>query len=743
MSDMGDMGEAADNKNTYSSRKAMQEYAQKILAQLPKVDRVHDLAQMNDAISGMLALLGECSGCQRVYLFDRKEEETPDVAPFDTYSAISEWCAPGVSSQKASYQSVRTENLHGWVCELKKGNVVTIRNIETVREAMPQMYAQMKRMEIHAEITVPIFSRDRLNGFIVLENPYENVSELFIQQVSFVGAHLNAARENLRMVSLLEANVESLKREREILKVLCEDSTSVFKVNLAEDTAEIIKLDTKSNASTFIYPQSKELLCYSQEMKKFYDRFVLKDTAPEYMEFFEPQSLLHRMEQTDKVSYRFQMIPNRLGQQYFEIRVTKMTGIGDASHVLIDFRYIDHIVIEERRKQKELDDANQANEAKSEFLSRMSHDIRTPMNAIMGFVSIAQANVDDAARVKDCLNKIQMSGRNLQQLINDVLDISQIESGKFNLVSEPVNLLELCDFYRKTIGQMAADKNIMYNVYMHDITQEILMSDSVRLGQIYMNLLSNAVKYTQPGGGVSLELYEGASQYEKKVRLVSIISDTGIGMTPEFMKTMYSKFSRAVDTRVNKVRGSGLGLAIVKEIVDQMGGTIQVKSELGKGTVFTVTLDLPYADGEEKMQTSSHREVQLPADRQIRILIAEDNDLNYEILAEQLKDRGVLCERAVDGADCVQRFKQTQAGYFDVILMDMQMPVMGGIEATKQIRSMENNYAKTIPIIALTANAYHEDIQKCMDAGMNAHLAKPIAIENVMSTVASYLKSND
>ncbi len=311
------------------------------------------------------------------------------------------------------------------------------------------------------------------------------------------------------MVSLLEENVESLKREHEVLKVLCEDSTSVFKANLSADTAEIVKMDTKSNASTFIFPNQDTEICYSKEMQRFFDQFVVKESAPDYMKIFNPQNLMKQLTSTHKVAYRFQMIPNRMGQQYFEVRATKLDK-NNVSQVLIDFRYIDDIVIEERKKQKELDDANQANEAKSEFLSRMSHDIRTPMNAIMGFANIAQENIDDQARVKDCLNKIQMSGRNLQQLINDVLDISQIESGKFNLVSEPVNLPELCDFYRKTIGQMASDKNIMYNVYMHSITQEILMSDSVRLGQIYMNLLSNAVKYTQPEGSVSLELYEEA-----------------------------------------------------------------------------------------------------------------------------------------------------------------------------------------------------------------------------------------
>ena len=760
------MSEAVETQ-IYSSKKAMQEYAQKILAQLPKVDRVRDLAQMNDAILGMLKLLGECSGSRRVYLFDRLandeaklEERTQlerskntqeSIAPsLETYCASFEWCAPGVSSQKEKYQSVRSEGLHGWTCELKKGNVVTIRNVETIREAMPQKYEEMKKQDIYAEITVPIFSRDRLSSFIVLENPYENISELFVQQVVFVGAHLNSARENLRMVSLLEANVESLKREREILKVLCEDSTSVFKVDLAADTAEIVKIDRGSNASTFIFPEKNSHLCYTKEMRRFYDQFVLKETAPDYMEVFDPKNLMNALMHTDKISYRFQMIPNRLGQQYFEIRATRLDKNIDttdsAFRVLVDFRYIDHIVIEERRKQKELDNANQANEAKSEFLSRMSHDIRTPMNAIMGFANIAQENIDDQARVKDCLNKIQLSGKNLQQLINDVLDISQIESGKFTLVCEPVNLSEICDFYKKTVGQMAADKKITFDVSLHDITKNIVMTDSVRLGQVYMNLLSNAVKYTQPGGWVSFEVYEKKSEKTGKICLVSIVRDTGIGMSPEFMKNMYSKFSRAVDTRVNKVRGSGLGLAIVKEIVDQMGGTIQAKSELGKGSTFTVTLELSYTDEMCTKRTSDRDSSKLvdeskilPEDRQIRLLIAEDNDLNYEVLAEQLSDRGVLCERAVDGVDCIQKFAQVKAGYFDAILMDMQMPVMGGLEASKRIRAMDCDYAKKIPIIALTANAYHEDIQTCMDAGMNAHLAKPVEIEDVMNTIAKFL----
>lgn len=300
----------------------------------------------------------------------------------------------------------------------------------------------------------------------------------------------------------------------------------------------------------------------------------------------------------------------------------------------------------------------------------MSHDIRTPMNVIMGFTNIALQHADDSDKMKECLEKIRVSGSNLQELIDDVLDISRIESGEFKIVSQPVKLPELFDFYCQAIAGMAEAKNIRFSGKLHDISHNVLLSDQIRLGQIYMNLLSNAVKYTPENGDVKFEVYEEKLAESGKVRLVSVVSDTGIGMTPEFMEQMYSAFSRAVDTRVNKVRGSGLGLAIVKKIVDLMGGAIEAESKVGKGTTFRVTLDLPAAADE-----------------------------------------------------------------FDAILMDMQMPVMNGLEATAAIRKLDSETAKNIPIIALIANAYHEDIQKCLAAGMNAHLSKPINIDRAVRTI--------
>ena len=374
---------------------------------------------------------------------------------------------------------------------------------------------------------------------------------------------------------------------------------------------------------------------------------------PEYLPYVEPffdlSTLAERLWHEDSVMLEY---PVRDGNWHLARFIVQTRGKnGEAEQVLFAMR----LYSEEKRREKDLmsaaDVARRANEAKSEFLSRMSHDIRTPMNVIMGFTNIALQHADDSDKMKECLEKIQISGGNLQELIDDVLDISRIESGKFKIVSQPVKLPELFDFYCQAIAGMAEAKNIRFSGKLHDISHNVLLlSDQIRLGQIYMNLLSNAVKYTPENGDVKFETYEEKLAESGKARLVSVVSDTGIGMTPEFMKQMYSAFSRAVDTRVNKVRGSGLGLAIVKKIVDLMDGAIEAESKVGKGTTFRVTLDLPAAA--DDAETEEHTET-----------------------------------------------------------------------------------AKHSPIIALTANAYHEDIQKCLAAGMNAHLSKPINIDRAVRTI--------
>ena len=363
----------------------------------------------------------------------------------------------------------------------------------------------------------------------------------------------------------------------------------------------------------------------------------------------------------------------------------------------------------------------------------MSHDIRTPMNVIMGFTNIALQHADDSDKMKECLEKIRVSGSNLQELIDDVLDISRIESGEFKIVSQPVKLRSCLTSTARPSRVWRRRKTSAFRGSCTTFPTMCCSPTRSASGRS-MNLLSNAVKYTPENGDVKFEVYEEKLAESGKVRLVSVVSDTGIGMTPEFMEQMYSAFSRAVDTRVNKVRGSGLGLAIVKKIVDLMGGAIGAESKVGKGMTFRVTLDLPAAADDAETEEHTETAITLP-EKPLTVLVAEDNDLNYEITAEQLRGYRVHCVRTVNGQDCLQRIEQAAPDEFDAILMDMQMPVMNGLEATAAIRKLDSETAKHIPIIALTANAYHEDIQKCLAAGMNAHLSKPINIDRAVRTI--------
>lgn len=817
--------------DNYNRTKAMQEYASAILRELPMIDRVKNNEELDGAIYEMLQLLGKCSGADRVYIFDKKEKNRKEY-----FCLQYEWKnEDDILEKEQLFSEITVEDIPHWTDELKKGLTIQVTDCEEL-SPMEQEYNLMKKHHTYSRVLAPIFSRDHLSGFIGMDHFYKGISELFIHQLAFVGAHLNTARENLRMFTLLGKNLESMEKERQILNVLCEDCTSVYKVNLLDDTAEVVKLEQGANAPKILKSREKIILCYSKELKYYYDHFVIKESAPDFpvliafrhvdeiikeernhqreledslaevkmnneiisaiskiyymiyridlqdfyyeeitggsenhrftgmkgtaaahitsdssekvaskyramvKQFYDLSTLKKRLEKEESIAVDYLATDNNWHLARFIVQ--SRAEDGTARQVLLVIR----VISEEKRREKYLidavEEANRANEAKSEFLSRMSHDIRTPMNAIMGFTRVARNHLHEPDKILDCLDKINLSGSNLQQLINDVLDISRIESGEFRIDSEPVKLSELCKLYEQNIRGTAEDKNQKFICNRHDIIYDTVLSDRLRIGQIYMNLLSNAVKYTPEGGTVELEVYEEPFPDKDKIRLVSIVRDNGIGMSEKFMKEMYSQFSRAIDTRVNKVQGSGLGLAIVKKIVDQMNGTIEATSRLHEGTTFRVTLDVPFIREQEVSETTAEIPFfKLRPSRIIKtLLIAEDNDLNYEILEEQLEMYGIHCVRAVNGKECVQLFEIDPSGTYDAILMDMQMPVMNGLDATRAIRRLPSPESKQIPIIALTANAYLEDVQKCKEAGMNDHMSKPVQIEQIIRTVERWMK---
>lgn len=528
--------------------------------------------------------------------------------------------------------------------------------------------------------------------------------------------------------------------------------------------------------------------------------------------------------------------------------------------------------------RQQLIDLNQAREealaatkAKSSFLSNMSHDIRTPMNAIVGMTAIATAHIDDKEQVQNCLKKITLSGKHLLGLINDVLDMSKIESGKMTLTAERISLREIIESVVGIVQTQAKSKNQNFNVHIDNIIAEDVYCDSVRLNQVLLNLLSNAVKYTQTEGTIQLSLSQEDTPSPKGdayVRTHIIVKDNGIGMTPEFMDHVFDSYSRADSTRVHKTEGAGLGMSITKYIVNAMEGTITVTSELNHGTEFHVTLDLEKAETEEfdmilpawrmlvvdddevlcrtavealdsigiqadwtlsgekaislvRTHHQAHNDYQiilldwrlpgmdgLSVARQIRaiigndmpiilisaydwsdlepeakeagingfiakplfkstlfyglkkymgveeaedtadsdtdlagrrILVAEDNELNWEILKELLFDLGIELDWAENGQICLEKFQDSEPGFYDAILMDVRMPVMNGYEATEKIRSLNHPAARNIPIIAMTADAFSEDIKRCLDSGMNAHTAKPINLNELTSLLKKYI----
>ena len=518
-----------------------------------------------------------------------------------------------------------------------------------------------------------------------------------------------------------------------------------------------------------------------------------------------------------------------------------------------------------KRLQVTAREAEYANKAKTDFLSTMSHDIRTPMNAIIGLTTIAEKNLGEVKSTEESLRKISLASNHLLTLINDILDISKVESGKLKLSPLTFSIVETVENLVNISQPMIKEKNLEFSFHINKMEKEYLYTDQLRLNQIYINILSNAIKYTEPGGRVSVDMSEEQSTAPDSVRLIYTVADTGIGMSPEFIETMYQPFSRQVDSRVNSIQGTGLGLAITKQMVELMGGTIECESEQGKGTTFTVVLDIPVADrqredmkldpvdvlivdddevmlqtavdtlesigatteqaqsGLEALGMIEHRhlsgkdydviivdwkmpeldgietinrirkeiDTNIPillisaydwsdieekakeagaigfvskplfkstlydkinnligkesksiepeddySDLQgMNILVAEDNDINWEIISAMLTMFGITTERAENGRICLDMINAAEEGSYDLIFMDVQMPEMNGLDATRAIRKSENAWAASVPIVAMTADAFSENVTECLNAGMNGHIAKPVDIKLVIKEI--------
>ena len=528
----------------------------------------------------------------------------------------------------------------------------------------------------------------------------------------------------------LEEALEKVRLSNEILSAISKIYHSIFRIDLEKDVYEEISSDSE------VHRLTGRQGCASKELVEVCNTFVVPEYRDKIMTFFDLSTVADRLQNDDTVATEYLATDGNWQTARFIAK--RRNAQGRVTHIL----YVTRIVSDTKRREKNwiaiAEEANKANEAKTEFISQIAHDIRTPMNAILGFLSITEAHINDEEKVKYGLKKIRVASEFLQELVDDVLDISSIENGQMKIRPEKFSVGKMLEELPVALEAARKEKQIRFEYNVHDISHDWMIADSLRLKQIYTNILSNAIKYTPEGGRVSLEVYEEPALDENKVKLVAIISDTGIGMSEEYMKTMYSKFSRETDTRINKVSGHGLGLSIVRALTDLMYGTIEVESVLGEGTTFRIRFEFPFCEDEKDKRRKEKSKDCSEICAGMHLLVAEDNELNFEVLQELLSMHHISCDWAVDGEACVEKFVNAKANAYDAILMDMQMPGMDGLEATRSIRKLTFPEAHRIPILAMTANAFKEDVQKCIDAGMNAHLTKPVDIQKLLEELAHY-----
>ena len=543
-------------------------------------------------------------------------------------------------------------------------------------------------------------------------------------------------------VKAKEKKEQEIELQREIIEGLGKEYFSVLAVELDKD--RVLSYRESGENGKIISDFCRK--CgnrWSKIIPSYAETMVSDNTNGE----FENQLGLETLRSQEKdysMTYEFKL---ETGINYHQVRVAFVKKKDGTRMAVVGTRNIDSLIKKERMQEEKLKKAyvaaENANKAKTEFLNNMSHDIRTPMNVILGYNHLMKSQLTESKQL-DYQKKIEQSGKLLLAIINNVLDMARIESGKIKVDENYERVGEVVDEIISTFSSEAEEKEIHLSGSMK-VTHRNILCDGTKIREIYVNLVSNAMKYTPRGGNVTITVEELPCEKEGYMKVKSEIKDTGIGMSKEYLPTLFEPFSREQNTTTRRIGGTGLGMPIVKKMVDLMGGSIEVASELGKGTVFTFTLMHKIADRKfysQKTEAAETSEMGKNLSGK-HVLLAEDNDLNAEIAVTVLEETGIVIERVEDGIQCVNRVAQMSPGTYDLILMDIQMPNMDGYQAAQCIRHLDDKMKAEIPIIAMTANAFAEDRKKAFDAGMNGHIAKPIDMEKLGAVILSVLNKQE
>lgn len=822
-----------------------------------QISLLHEAEDLADGINFMLKSLGEFTDADRAYVFETSENHTST----NTY----EWCAAGVTPQIRNLHDIPFESMPKWIEVFLHGENILIEDLEAYRESMPLEYELLKVQNVSTLIAFPISVHEKLIGFVGVDNPDMEKSNLLHRLLSLLGKYVGTM-------------IKDHKNEQMRLEVVASKSRLDYQLEMDEILrgAQIgiwtLEMDGVKAPRLHPNPTMCTLLGVSQEMSPeevyqfWYHRIPPKYITPvldyiqkviheSYSEITYPwnhpllgqiwircggilypdyqgngicirgyhqdvtrnienerkyQNLTAATSQIYHAIYHIDLIQDRIEklaganqnytptgvvtsataqlndilekmvapshheimQYFFDLttvndrlhgklfisreypspqgiwrRATFIVQNRDTDDDVTEILYVTQIIDDYKQKElayqqelvKAVESANQANTAKTDFLNRMSHDIRTPLNGILGMLDIAQKNETNPKALLECHEKMRTAAFHLKALVNDVLDMQRMETDRFFLEQIPFDIREILDNCWSMLEAQASRLDItLKKIKPGSLKYPYLIGSPLHIRQIFMNLLSNAIKYNKPGGSISIHA-KIIRQVHQNVIYKFIISDTGIGISPEFQKHIFEPFAQE-DTGARTIyKGTGLGMAIVHRLVQEMGGTIQLKSEKNVGSTFT--LILPFTIDEHQPSASAETATDTPADlTDLHILVVEDNELNLEIAVFSLEAAGLNVSTAINGLEAVRLFAKSKPYEYDIILMDIMMPVMNGLDAAKAIRGLSRPDAPTVPIIALSANAFAEDIQKSKNAGINEHLAKPLEMDKVLKVIASYCK---
>lgn len=822
-----------------------------------QISLLHEAEDLADGINFMLKSLGEFTDADRAYVFETSENHTST----NTY----EWCAAGVTPQIRNLHDIPFESMPKWIEVFLHGENILIEDLEAYRESMPLEYELLKVQNVSTLIAFPISVHEKLIGFVGVDNPDMEKSNLLHRLLSLLGKYVGTM-------------IKDHKNEQMRLEVVASESRLDYQLEMDEILrgAQIgiwtLEMDGVKAPRLHPNPTMCTLLGVSQEMSPeevyqfWYHRLPPKYVTPvldyiqkviheSYSEITYPwnhpllgqiwircggilypdyqgngicirgyhqdvtrnienerkyQNLTAATSQIYHAIYHIDLIQDRIEklaganqnytptgvvtsataqlndilekmvapshheimQYFFDLttvndrlhgklfisreypspqgiwrRATFIVQNRDTDDDVTEILYVTQIIDDYKQKElayqqelvKAVESANQANTAKTDFLTRMSHDIRTPLNGILGMLDIAQKNETNPKALLECHEKMRTAAFHLKALVNDVLDMQRMETDRFFLEQIPFDIREILDNCWSMLEAQASRLDItLKKIKPGSLKYPYLIGSPLHIRQIFMNLLSNAIKYNKPGGSISVHA-KIIRQVHQNVIYKFIISDTGIGISPEFQKHIFEPFAQE-DTGARTIyKGTGLGMAIVHRLVQEMGGTIQLKSEKNVGSTFT--LILPFTIDEHQPSASAETATDTPADlTDLHILVVEDNELNLEIAVFSLEAAGLNVSTAINGLEAVRLFEKSKPYEYDIILMDIMMPVMNGLDAAKAIRGLSRPDATTVPIIALSANAFAEDIQKSKNAGINEHLAKPLEMDKVLKVIASYCK---